>query len=295
MNTINRFAFLVCTRDRLALMVDCIASIEAQQVPDGVTVDIVIADNSERCEEPALRTICPRAHYVYQPRRGYSNVRNAALDCALKNTAADLFVFIDDDVLAAPDLLAQHMKTLHWFSADVSAGKSAPSKHKDGDAISRVGTANVAFKRWIAERCLFCPEANLLGAEDIEFFYDAAKLGAKMVHAPKAMISGNAGVSTIYPNFDILIMSRTEARNSIYLERVRRGTFAAAKRYAMSYLPRLFKGYLAGVASSFTGCARLHTASRKHLAICRGATEGLFMCGIDRDMAKRGIIVDVAN
>ena len=287
-------AFLVCTRNRLALLADCIASIEAQQVPDGVTVDIVIADNSEHGDEAAIRAVCPRAHYTHEPRRGYSNIRNAALDCALAQTPANLFVFIDDDVLAAPDMLAQHMQTLHWFSADVSAGKSAPSKHKDGDVITRVGTENVAFKRWIAELCLFCPEANLLGAEDIEFFYDAATFGAKMVHAPKALVSDNAAVSTVYPNFDMHVLRRAQARNDIHLDRVRRGTTYAAKRYAKRYAMRLFKGCLAAAAASITGSARLHTASRKNLAMHRGAVEGLFMCGVDRDMAKRGKLVEVS-
>ena len=85
---IQTVAFLICTHDRgvdrLPLLKQCIDGARNQTPVPGVTIEIVIADNSTRRNEAAIRAICPEAHYVYEPERGYSNARNAALRCGLE-------------------------------------------------------------------------------------------------------------------------------------------------------------------------------------------------------------------
>jgi succinoglycan biosynthesis protein ExoM len=301
MSPINRVAFLVCTRNRLALLADCIASIEAQQVPDGVTVEIVIADNSEHGDEAAIRAICPRAHYAHEPRRGYSNIRNAALVCALVQTPADIFAFIDDDVVAEPNMIYLHLKTLHSYGADVSAGgnigvgRERRARHKEGDRARKVPTSNVMFRRWIAERQRFCAEANLLGSEDMEFFYDAASAGAVIVRSPRAMVVESAAVLSIYPNIDHTLMGRVGGRNNVHLDRVRRGLSYAIYRYVKSYMHRLVKGIGKYAISTVTRDNKLRQAAIHSLAMHRGALEGLYLPGLDREMAKRGVVVPVGD
>jgi glycosyltransferase involved in cell wall biosynthesis len=294
---INCVVVMVCTRDRLALLADAVASIEAQQVPDGVTVKIVIADNSEHGDEVAIRLMCPRAHYVHEPRRGYSNIRNAAIATALVQTAADVFLFVDDDDIHSGDMLAQHLVTFAASGADVSAGVGGPTGIKNRSPAKYVGTANVAFRRWIAERCRFCSEANLLGAEDLEFFHDAAKLGAKMVYSTLATHRANPRSSELCPPAPTHIMRRMNARNRIVIARQRRGLANALSTYARhfggSVIPNLVKGSVRYVVARVTNSERRRLKALQTLDMHRGAIEGFFLPGLDRDMAKRGRVVAV--
>ena len=93
---ISKVAFLVCSRSRIAPLSECIAGIAAQTPVTGLAVDIVVADNAETSRAEFIRSLHPGLHYVHEPARGYSNVRNAALRCALAATDADVLIFIDD-------------------------------------------------------------------------------------------------------------------------------------------------------------------------------------------------------
>lgn len=286
-------AVLICTRDRLALLGDCIASLRAQACDPGSSTVLVIADNSEIGNEASIRSICSAIHYVHEPRRGYSNVRNAALDCALTETSADIFMFIDDDVIAAPDLVVRHMATLRRFHADVSFGVTENCQLKEGERPPRVATNNVAFRRTVAEANRFCSEANLIGCEDVEFFRDAEAKGARIVRSASARVFGNRNQGNDHEAVDMDLMGRASARNVIYLTRVRRGYLRACYRYIISYIPRLIRGSALRIAALAIGDGATAATARRNLALHQGALEGLFKPGVDRALAKQGRLVAV--
>ena len=66
----------------------------------------------------------PSAHqlHAHQPKRGYSNARNMALQCEIRQAQADLFVFLHDDVIPDAELVKHQIATMEIFDADVTAG-----------------------------------------------------------------------------------------------------------------------------------------------------------------------------
>ena len=287
---VDRVAAMVCTHDRLPVLFRCIDSLLAQDLPEGVKLDIVIADNSAQSLESSIRARYPKAHYVHQPARGYSNIRNAALECMLRNSTAQVLVFLDDDLAAFPDLVAQHLATMVRHDADVVGGQLGPrARVAEGAKLKKVSTSNIAFRRWIAERLRFCPEANLLGVEDHEFFAEAMALGARTAVSLGLVGENRDGLASI----DLPLVRYASARNAIRLAVLRRGRHVALAAYVRQYVMRLPRGLLLVGAGSAFGKPALVAKGRENLDVHRGAWQGLYRPGLDRELAKQGKIVEV--
>ena len=90
---------------------------------------VVIADNEG---SEGARAICAGFHhpetmpivYVHEPRRGIPFARNACLDHLPPN--CDVFAFVDDDEVPAPDWLDQLLSAQAKTGADVVAGRVMP-------------------------------------------------------------------------------------------------------------------------------------------------------------------------
>jgi glycosyltransferase involved in cell wall biosynthesis len=291
---IRHAAFLVCTHDRLDVLAACLDGI-ALQLPADCKIDVIIADNSSTSAEAQIRALCPAAHYVHQPERGYSNIRNAALTCALQRTQAEVLLCIDDDVIPKPDFVHQHIATLTETGADVSSGCTIGHKVRpDRERITRVSTYNVAIRRWIAEQIKFCPEANLIGYEDYEYFNEAHAAGAVMLHNARAMVADcPRDLFPLSQGRDIRLETLAGARNAIRIERLRRGIWSAVWRYASLYAIRLPRGLMLWAGSVVTRDAKMGVAARGNLMMHHAALGGLYLPGIDRELAKRGQLVAV--
>ncbi|MCI5045982.1 MAG: glycosyltransferase [Aquisalinus sp.] len=99
----------VCiTTFRRESLVETIRSVVSQEVPDNISLRIIVADNdaepsaAERVARVARETDVP-VQYIHAPMRNISIARNACLDAA----QGDWLAFIDDDEVAAPDWLAR--------------------------------------------------------------------------------------------------------------------------------------------------------------------------------------------
>ncbi|MGE0715183.1 MAG: glycosyltransferase family 2 protein [Alphaproteobacteria bacterium] len=97
----------ICTRNRAALLDECIASVREQTLPTGDGIAIVVVDNASADDTPAVvdrhRAADPRVVYAHEPEIGVSAARNRALALA----ASPLIAFIDDDATARPGWLAR--------------------------------------------------------------------------------------------------------------------------------------------------------------------------------------------
>src|SRR5258705_3947006 len=117
---VTSVAMMVCTRERPELLQQWLLSVGEMNVPAGVKLHVVIADNNEtsirhEVEGTAAQFTLDLA-YVHEPCRGYSNARNAAVEAALA-TDAQLLIFTDDDQVVEPDLLIAYIAFFEPFES----------------------------------------------------------------------------------------------------------------------------------------------------------------------------------
>lgn len=100
---------LVCTRDRAAYLELALGSLVAQTLPQADFEVVIVDDGSQdRTPEVARRfqEILP-LRYFRQRGAGLGSARNHAIYAA----RGELLLFFDDDDMATPTLLAQHLET----------------------------------------------------------------------------------------------------------------------------------------------------------------------------------------
>jgi succinoglycan biosynthesis protein ExoM len=112
----------VCTFKRESV-VDTLASLRAQQLPPGLSLRIVVADNEpEPAAEARVRAAAAASGlnltYVHAPAHNISLARNAVLD----HIEGDYLAFIDDDQIAAPDWIASLVDAAERESVDAMLG-----------------------------------------------------------------------------------------------------------------------------------------------------------------------------
>lgn len=112
----------ICTYRRPALVATLLSLFELE-VPEGVTVRLIVADNDEEPSAKAsvdrLRETSPfEIAYVHCPKSNISIARNACLS----ESRADYLAFIDDDETAPPHWLAALMEKAGETGADVVLG-----------------------------------------------------------------------------------------------------------------------------------------------------------------------------
>lgn len=216
-----RISILVPTFRRPQLLPKALASILAQQNCALDAIEVIVVDNCpdasarpsfERVREIAGGRLCLR--YLHEPRPGISHARNRALTAA----RADHVLFLDDDLEAAPELIATYLRALTQTSAAILVGPVEPvfEATSDGsgdiadadmrdyfsrryavpnladisDDIARLGTANALFDR---HACFpdfdpFEPSLGLLGGEDTLMFRTLQQRGLRFAWVQDAVV-----------------------------------------------------------------------------------------------------------
>jgi succinoglycan biosynthesis protein ExoM len=196
----------VCTFQR-PQVVDLLASLAKQALPEGWRLRVIVADNDETpsAKETVIRSFTDQGldgTYVHAPARNISIARNACLDAVTAPFAA----FIDDDEIARPDWLVNLIHRLKATGAGVVFGRvaavyapEAPRWAVNGDlhsteAFFRNGrieggyTCNVLFRREAVGDLRFDPEFGRSGGEDTIFFGALARNGVHTAYAYNAVV-----------------------------------------------------------------------------------------------------------
>jgi hypothetical protein len=302
---------MVCTRERPAMLEDWLRSVAKITVPDGIKDRVVVADNTEvgirsQVEEAAAQLGLDLV-YTHEPSRGYTMARNAAIEAVL-STDAQLLIFTDDDLVVEPDLVAAYLACFEDFEADVIHGARTTTKTigREGRLIRRVQTYNVGFRRWLVDgeglQLRFDPWFNLLGSEDIDFFDHATAGGAIIRRSLRPRVGGGKAPESAGQSkkskaaYHIAI-----CRNAVYIARARRGNVAALRVFLANYLRRGPQGVLgrAGFWLSKPFARRLserfERESNRDLAMFKGGLQGLVLPGLDRPLAKDGLLVRIPD
>jgi glycosyltransferase involved in cell wall biosynthesis len=116
---------LLATRNRGALLRDTLSTL-TRLAASGLTWEVIAVDNGSTDDTAAvLAQLTSQLPLValHEPRPG----KNVALNRALELARGELLLFTDDDVLADPDWLREHVRAARdWPAASVFAGAITP-------------------------------------------------------------------------------------------------------------------------------------------------------------------------
>ncbi len=201
---------VICTVDREAMARKTVASVLAQSLADGNTLEIIVIDNSAEALArewvEGLAAEDKPVRYGHEPRPGISYARNAGVALA----KGDFLAFIDDDETAEPDWLANLHRALLEHEADIGTGPVLPvfedkarlgwdptpfffgerEAMKTGGRLQAARTGNVMFR---VARCFdgtppFDPALGRSGGEDTDFTYRLHLKGRKIIWVTDAVV-----------------------------------------------------------------------------------------------------------
>lgn len=247
----------ICTFRRPAVTA-AIASVAAQDLPDGVTLRIVVVDNDE---VPSARARVLAAgngasvpvDYVHAPARNISVARNAGLDAA---RGADWLAFLDDDEVAERGWLMLLLHRAEETGADAVFGPAlavypsdAPRwmvacdfhsnlpQSRDG-RVETGHSCNVLIRMaTLPEGLRFRPELGRSGGEDTDFFFRLGQAGRRLAIADTAIVTEEVPPARLTLGW---LMERRFAEGRHYAgaaPRSRAGLVAAGVAKAAACLP----------------------------------------------------------
>jgi len=272
-------------------------------------VSIVVVDNdSDRSAAEVLEHYRRDGRFYieakYQPKRGLSSARNAALDSSFV-IASDFFAFVDDDEIPTPDWIQMLLNASVDPVRSIVVGPVEPifdapppawmisgaffSKRCDTSKDVHSGhTSNVLIRTSILKETgvRFDESLNLVGGEDVLFFHALRMQGYSVFCSPQAVVrerisTSRASLSWMRRRW--LRAGATEARLRNYSSKGVRATSA-----------NIIGGLLRIVGGGLLVVLRVLTRGRKDFSgvaralstVCRGA--GMLMAAFGHTHEEYG-------
>lgn len=199
----------ICTYRRPALVATLLSLFELD-VPEGVKVRLIVADNDEepsaRASVDRLRETAPfEITYVHCPKSNISIARNACLS----ECKADYLAFIDDDETAPPHWLAALLKKADEAGAEAVLGPVTAVYRENAPGWMKRGDFHSTLPVWVNGEIITGYTCNTLlrmeapsvkgrrfalalgqsGGEDTHFFSHLHAAGGRIVFAEDAVLS----------------------------------------------------------------------------------------------------------
>jgi succinoglycan biosynthesis protein ExoM len=179
------------------------------QLPEGIDVSIIVADNDETpsaaslVAEIAAQVALP-VRYVHAPARNISLARNSCL----AHSHADFLSFLDDDETASTNWLVSLFDAIEFRKADVVLGPVHAIYSADAPVWMRQGDFHSTRPVWVDGKIRTGYTCNVMmrmdspaiqgkrfdlkrgqtGGEDTEFFDRVHHDGGRIVFAPEAQV-----------------------------------------------------------------------------------------------------------
>jgi len=178
---------IIPTLNRYFYLKDALHDLEKQTWSN---FEVIVMDQSEQFDGAFYRQFNLQLQVKQQREKKLWTARNQAI----KMSTADYLLFFDDDSRIEPDWIEQHMKTLDYFDADISAGVSFATiggkisgGYKYFKWADQFDSGNALVKREVFERIgLFDVQYNKMRQGDGEFGYRAFQNGVKSISNPYA-------------------------------------------------------------------------------------------------------------
>ena len=281
----------VCTYRRPALR-KALLSLFALQVPEGLEVRIIVADNDAEPSAHALvhemRAASPfEIEYVHCPKSNISIARNACLDAS----KSDYLAFIDDDEVASPEWLQELLETIRATGSDAVLGPVRAIYDDDAPGWMRRGDVHSTLPVWVSGAIRTGYTCNVIldmrsphvagrrfdlglgqsGGEDTQFFSAMTENGGRIEFAPAALVTEPVSDGRASPSW--LCKRRFRSGQT-------HGRILASKHASNSRLPQVV---LAAAKASYCMLAALLTAAapvRRNQFILRGVLHAGVVSGL---------------
>jgi glycosyltransferase involved in cell wall biosynthesis len=211
---------VLATADRAGLLRLALESLAAQTLPAEMFEVVVVDDGSTDDTRLIAEAFGSglNAHYAYQRRSGIGSARNHGLFLA----SGDIVLFVDDDDVAAPTLLEEHLRahSRHPDLADAVLGMTrlAPDAAPDPlmsyvtgagghlfsyDALTRGALLDFRYfwggrtsckRSFMLQHGVF-DQGFRFGCEDVELAYRLSKHGLRVFYEPDAVTSMRRTIS----------------------------------------------------------------------------------------------------
>ena len=215
--------------DMVAATIDCIE----QQTISRTEYEVLVIDNNSSDHTQAVlaekAATYPNIRLFTQLKRGAAATRNVGI----REAKGEIVLFIDDDILAEPNLIETHL----------SAHRLHPKSSVIGAVVSPWDESTVPFLRYLRDRAIFNPysiacgpmdfsyyhtgnvssprklllevggfneEFFFYGMEDIELGYRLERAGSRMVYSPEAK-----AVHRYFPTYEHFIQRCQQAGYSL--------------------------------------------------------------------------------
>jgi glycosyltransferase involved in cell wall biosynthesis len=180
-------AVIIPTLNRYKYLKDALNDLENQLYKN---FEVIVVDQSDDFDENFYKQFQICLKIIRQPEKKLWTARNNAV----KNTAASLLLFFDDDSRVESDWITQHIKCIDFFKADISAGVSlAVIGQKISDSYNyfrwatQFDSGNAMVRRDVFKKIgLFDEQFNGMRMGDGEFGYRSYINGFKSISNHKA-------------------------------------------------------------------------------------------------------------
>lgn len=298
-------ALMVCTYRRPETFAKLMASVAALEVPAGLRLTIVVADNNPESQraayvEPGMRGISWPLVYGHEPVAGYSNARNKAIELAM-GVDAEALLFVDDDMILDPGWLAAHLRSLEAFGCDVVNGRiwGVRERFPHGARLAKCGAGNVSFRRRIVDAAAlglrFDPAFNKTGTEDQAFFRAATAKGADIRQSDWPLIYNYYGRAEM-PEEEVInkmLVTASMHQNEVARVRAEKGVAQAVLSASRGLIYGLKSAGLTvlGASQRAIGAGnqarRTELSAKKELLKMRGRFAGISGAVVSRQDVRR--------
>lgn len=121
-------SIIICTQNRGASLAKTLRAFDRVYIPPGWSPELIVVDNASTDDTASVvKGVRSKftIHYLYEPKKGQSNARNAGLAAA----TGEVILFTDDDVIPSENWLEQMTTCLHSRECDGVVGSIRLSEH----------------------------------------------------------------------------------------------------------------------------------------------------------------------
>lgn len=244
-------------------LVDTLKSLGDARIPDGETIEVIIADDSKKGRVPHLVATLDLPFAVTILDVAADNVAVARNAC-LEASKGDWLLFVDDDEIVEPDWLEAHLSAAREFAADAVFGPVYPLYPpetpawfvaanplyqnamwtQDGRVLHTGRTGNTLVRREAIGTLRFDPDYGRSGGEDSDFFARLDASGRRMVATTRARVHELVPLERTTVRF---VLRRAVRSGQIYARLRRKGQgLTSALVFATDALAKIAIAALAG-------------------------------------------------